>query len=61
MVNKSPIISIAVSCAITSHPSVCDCFCRYHCQYCWHCGQKLTSKLIAWISRDQESVPSAQV
>ena len=50
------IISIAVSCAITSHPSVHDC-----CQHCWHCGQKLTSKLIAWISRDQESVPSAPV
>ena len=52
------IISIAVSCAITSHLSVHDCWCWHH---CWHCGQKLTGKLIAWISRDQESVPSAPV
>ena len=35
MVNKSPIISIAVSCAITSHFFVHDC-----CQHCWQCGQK---------------------
>ena len=54
-------ISTAVSCAITSHPSVHDCCCWHHCQHCWHCGQMLTSELIAWIFRDQESVPSAPV
>ena len=44
------LFSTAVSCVITSHPSVHDCCCR-HCCYCQHHGQKLTSKLIAWILR----------
>ena len=41
------IFSTAYSCAITSHPSVCDCCC-WHCWCCQHCGQKLTSKLSAY-------------
>ena len=40
-INQDRIFSTAVSCAITSHPSVRDCCCWY----CQHCGQKLTSKL----------------
>ena len=44
------------STAVSLHPSGCGCWC-WHCCCChgWHCGQKLTSKLIAWISRDQTS------
>ena len=39
------VVSTAISCAITSHPSVHDFWC---CCWCQHCGQKLTSKLNAY-------------
>ena len=47
--------STAESCAITSHPSRHDCCCHQHWHQCWHCRQKLTSKLSVWISSDQTS------
>ena len=46
--NLGPGFNTAVSCAITNHPFVHDCCC-WHCQQC--CGQKLTSELIAWITK----------
>ena len=51
------IISTTVSCcAITSHPLLCGCRrWRCRCCQCQCCGQKLTSKLCAWISRDHTS------
>ena len=57
-ISKVPFLAQLIICAITSHPSVHDCCWRYcHCCHCWHCcchqhcGQKLTSQLIAWILR----------
>ena len=39
-------------CGVVVSIGVVCCCC--HCQ-CWHCGQKLMSKLSAWISKDQTS------
>ena len=52
---RAGIYSTTTSCAITSCPLWYGC--QHCCCYCWHqhCGQKLTSELSAWISRDQTS------